>query len=63
MYKNGWGVPKDNVLAYHWFNLAAAQGNETARKNKPILQNMMTAAQITEAQKLSSEFKPKVEVP
>ena len=63
MYDKGNGVPEDNVLAYHWFNLAAAQGYETAGKNKIIMQDKMTAAQIAEAQKLSREFKPKVEVP
>ena len=63
MYKQGEGVPENFVLAYHWYNLAAAQGNETAKEDKTHLQNMMTAAQITEAQKLSREFKPKVEVP
>ena len=62
-YYYGEGVRKNFVLAYHWFNLAAAQGHELARKNKPILQNMMTAAQIAEAQKLSRAFKPKPEMP
>ena len=28
MCHNGQGVPKDSVLAYAWFNLAAAQGDE-----------------------------------
>ena len=63
MYATGKGVPQNLVLAYHWFNLAAAQGEENAKKGKTIVQNKMTAAQIAEAQKLSREFKPKVEVP
>ena len=32
-------------------------------ENKTLVQNMMTVAQIAEAQKLSREFKPKVEMP
>ena len=27
MYANGEGVPQDDVLAYAWWNLAAAQGH------------------------------------
>ena len=30
MYASGRGVPRDYVMAYMWFNLAAAQGEETA---------------------------------
>ena len=63
MYLNGKGVPEDYVLAYHWYNLAAAQGIEGAKEGKTILRAVMTATQITEAQKLSREFKPKVEMP
>ena len=33
-YMEGWGVPQDFILAYMWFNLAAAaaQGETTAAK-------------------------------
>ena len=58
MYFTGRGVPKDNVLAYHWFTLAAAQGNDAARRANALAQHKMTAEQIAEAQKLSDEFKP-----
>jgi len=34
MYAQGQGVPKDIVLAYMWFNLAAAQGHANAVKNR-----------------------------
>ena len=59
IYYNGRGVPKDYVMAYMWFNLAAAQGNETADKNKSIVVKEMTPEQILEAQRLSREFKVK----
>ena len=54
MYVNGEGVPENYVLAYAWFNLAAAQGHETAVSAKADVEGLMTAAQITEAQELST---------
>ena len=58
MYSKGEGVPEDFVQAYKWLNLAAAQGDKHARRNKEIARNQMTSAQIAEAQKLSSAWKP-----
>jgi hypothetical protein len=53
------GVPQDFILAYMWFNLAAAaQGGPTAAQMRDILEKKMTPAQIAEAQKLSREWKP-----
>jgi TPR repeat protein len=58
----GWrpteGVPEDYVQAYKWWNLSAAQGDATAIENKEKLRKLMTPAQIAEAQRLSSEWKP-----
>ena len=54
MYANGEGVPENYVLSYAWFNLAAAQGDEGAVSGKANLQRRMTAAQIAEAQELST---------
>jgi TPR repeat protein len=59
-YADGIGVPKDDVVAYSWANLAAAQGDETARKLRDVLERRMTQEQIGEAQRRSREFKPKV---
>ena len=58
MYAHGLGVPKDDVKAYKWWNLAAAEGDAGAKKNQAIVERKMTPAQIAEAQKLSSEWKP-----
>ena len=52
----GTGVPQDNVLAYIWFDLAAAQGNELAQDNKDRAERQMTREQIAEAQRMSSEW-------
>ncbi len=60
-YGEGEGVAQDYIEAYKWANLAAAQGNETAKSNKANLESKMTREQIAEAQRLSSEWKPKTE--
>ena len=54
MYANGEGVPENYVLAYAWLNLAAAQGHEGAVSRKAEVEGLMTAAQIAEAQELST---------
>jgi uncharacterized protein len=58
LYANGVGVPKDYVRANMWFNLSAAQGNQEAAKNQAMFAQRMTPAQIDEALKLASEWKP-----
>jgi TPR repeat protein len=62
IYWIGQGVPKDFVLAYMWFNLAAASGGraaDIAAEKRNIVAAQMTPAQIAEAQKLAREWKPK----
>jgi uncharacterized protein len=66
MYGNGEGVQKDYVQAYKWFDLAAAHfwASESEPRNEAIsyrdaLAKKMTPAQIAEAQRLASEWKPK----
>ena len=60
-YDVGDGVPKDYVQAYKWYNLAQAQGYELSQKNLSLIEHLMTAEQIAEAQQLSREFKLKNE--
>ena len=66
MYAQGEGVPQDYVQAHKWWNLAAAryEASETvdrnmAVENRDIVAAKMTPAQIAEAQKLASEWKPR----
>ncbi len=59
MYDKGQGVPQDDVQAYLWFYLAAAQGDEDAPGARDSLAEHMTPAQLAEAQRLASEWKPK----
>jgi TPR repeat protein len=65
-YQHGKGVAQDYVQAHKWANLAAARSlsSETelranAAKLRDFIAEKMTAAQIAEAQKLASEWKPK----
>ncbi len=64
MYINGQGVPQDYVQALMWFNLAASRfppGEKRDRSvnNRDIVAEGMNPAQISEAQKLAREWKPK----
>ncbi len=64
MYGIGQGVPQDYVLAHMWFNLAVSklppgEAHDRAVKNSDIAAKRMTPAQISEAQKLAREWKPK----
>ena len=56
MYSRGEGVPEDLVFAYLWYDLSAAQGNETAQSKKNVIEQRMTREQIAEAQRLSREW-------
>lgn len=58
MYFFGQGVPQSYVSAHVWFNLAAARGNKAAADMRDTVTAKMTPAQIAEAHKLASEWKP-----
>lgn len=59
LYAEGRGVSQDFVLAYMWLNLAAIQGNTDAFGGRDLAAAEMTPEQITAAQKLVREWKPK----
>jgi uncharacterized protein len=61
LYAKGQGVPRDDVQAYMWFELSAAQGGQSAVNNRDAAAQRMTAEQIAEAQKLAREWQPKPE--
>ena len=53
----GKGVPKDDVQAYAWMNIGAAQiGDEESGKLLEAIAEEMTASAITKAQSLSREY-------
>lgn len=61
MYLQGKGVPQDNVLAYIWFNLSAARGQEDAKTSRDIVAKRMTPDQIAETQRLARDWNPAAE--
>ena len=58
MYTEGEGLPRDYVTAYMWFSLAAAQGNEEARKNLDIVERNLTTDERAEAQRMARDWRP-----
>ena len=63
-YSNGQGVPQDYTQAHMWWNLAASRYTDPtdradAVKNRDVVAAKMTPAQIAEAQRLASAWKPK----
>ena len=64
MYDKGRGVPQDYVQAHMWFNLAASRlppgaEHDVAVKNRDVLAAKMTPADVSKAQRLAREWKPK----
>ncbi len=64
MYFLGQGVPEDEAQAHMWINLAASrlppgEDRDESVKGLDIIAKVMTPAQISEAQKLAREWKPK----
>lgn len=56
MYYFGRHVRQDNFLAYIWLTLAAAQGDETGRRNRGKVAKLMTPEQVEGAQELANEW-------
>jgi uncharacterized protein len=61
MYAKGADLPQDSVTAYMLYSLAAMRGIKAAAAAKAQLAKSMTAAQIAEADKRTSDWKPKFE--
>ena len=58
-YLYGEGVTKDEVEAYKWISLSAAQGHSDAKKALPTVEGGLTTGQISKAQQLVREVKPR----
>ena len=59
MYYAGRGVPQDRVVAHMWFILAVSSGHPRAVKWRDATAARMSAAQVTEAQRLAKEWMTK----
>ncbi|MCG8692807.1 MAG: hypothetical protein MI806_16520 [Minwuiales bacterium] len=57
MYSTGQQVQQDYINAHKWFNLAALNGSDRARMEREELAEIMSAAEIAEAQRLAREWK------
>jgi hypothetical protein len=56
--ENGWGIDKDLVLAYAWYNIAAAGGYAKAKENLARVEKSLDSEQLSEAQSLSRQWSP-----
>lgn len=59
MHYLGQGVARDPVEAYKWLHLAAQKGDQGAVKNRGMVAQKMTTAQMAEGRKRAAEFTPK----
>ena len=59
MYDEGRGVQQNYVWAHTWYNLAAKQGNQDAFRDRSLVAQLMTSAQIDEALKFARAWKSK----
>jgi hypothetical protein len=58
LLRDGRGVVQDYVAAHMWLNLAAAQGDAEAARERDALARRMSVEQVAEAQKRALAFKP-----
>ena len=58
LYEYGWGVERDTVLAYAWYNIAASGGYDKAKQNLARVEKAIKPEELREAQTLSREWKP-----
>jgi len=59
MYFDGRGVPHNFLRAHIWFSIAAAQGDEKAKRSQALTASEMTPDQIAEAQRMAREWMAK----
>jgi TPR repeat protein len=59
----GNGLPKNPVLAYAWYDLAARGGYEEAVAALQRLGQALTTAQLEQAKRFSEDWKPGVIIP
>ena len=60
MYGTGRGVPLDFIRALAWYSVSAASGQDTARRNRDLLNDRMTPTQVEQAQSMAREISESV---
>ena len=58
LYLKGLGAPQNYIRAHMWFSLAASRGGVEALLERDALAAAITPAQIAEAQRLASSWRP-----
>jgi len=61
LYGVGKGVKRDYIQAYKWLNVCAAEGDQKCVAQRDLVAQKLKPKQLTEAQHLASQFKPKPE--
>ena len=61
MYGTGQGVQRDYVEAYKWLNICSAKGNTGCTTQRDLVAKKLKPAQVSQAQRLASEFAPRLE--
>ena len=56
MYVREEGAPQDYKSAHMWWSIAAASDHAGAAKNRDKVADMMTAAELSEAQQMASDW-------
>ena len=56
MYANGDGVIQSMIYAYMWLNISASNGSAGAAKGKELVEQKMTAQDISKAQRFLQEY-------
>jgi len=55
-----WSTGRDGVVdlvqAHKWFNLAASRGNDAAKRYRTEVAQLMTKAEVAQAQKLARQW-------
>ena len=55
MYEYGKGVLKDDLIAHMWYNIASANGSETAGDSRDIIETRLTPEDISKATAMARE--------
>lgn len=56
LYYKGIGVPKDYMEAYAWASVAVANGSVTTVKNRDIIRDKLTPAELEKGQALAKQY-------
>ena len=55
MFYSGEGVPLNYIKAYVWISVAAAQGSESAKKNRDTVEAKLTPPDLSKAQAIATK--------